>query len=76
MSSTHAQQLRRAIENLINVKLTDALCTPGGLDRLRAHRITGVVSPTIRMAQRELERTLGEMIESSHLDANPEQVGV
>jgi hypothetical protein len=52
--------LRKAIENLINLKLHDALAHPGGLDRLRAHRATGVVSPSIRMAQRELEHALIE----------------
>ena len=57
MSHT-AEELRRAIENLIDAKLHDALYRPGGLDRLRAHRLTGVASPDIRNAERKLDEAL------------------
>jgi hypothetical protein len=46
-----AETLRNVIENLIDAKLNDAL-KPGGLDRLRAHRVTGVASIDIRNAER------------------------
>ena len=57
MSNT-AEELRRAIEGLIDAKLHDALYRPGGLDRLRAHRMTGVASPDIRNAERKLEEVI------------------
>ena len=57
MSNT-AEELRKAIHNLIDAKLHDALYRPGGLDRLRAHRLTGVASPDIRAAERRLEEVL------------------
>jgi hypothetical protein len=57
MSNT-AEELRRAIEGLIDAKLHDALYRPGGLDRLRAHRMTGVASPDIRNAERKLDEAL------------------
>ena len=53
-----ADEIRKAIENLIDAKLHDALYRPGGLDRLRAHRLTGVASPDIRNAERQLEQAL------------------
>ena len=56
--SLTADELRKAIENLIDAKLHDALYRPGGLDRLRAHRMTGVASPDIRNAERKLEEVL------------------
>jgi hypothetical protein len=56
--SVNAEELRKAIENLIDAKLHDALYRPGGLDRLRAHRLTGVASPDIRNAERKLEEVL------------------
>jgi hypothetical protein len=56
--SYNAEELRKAIENLIDAKLHDALYRPGGLDRLRAHRMTGVASPDIRNAERKLEEAL------------------
>jgi hypothetical protein len=56
--SLTADELRKAIENLIDAKLHDALYRPGGLDRLRAHRMTGVASPDIRAAERRLEDAL------------------
>jgi hypothetical protein len=56
--SLNAEELRKAIENLIDAKMHDALYRPGGLDRLRAHRLTGVASPDIRNADRRLEEAL------------------
>ena len=60
--SLNAEDLRKAIENLIDAKLHDALYRPGGLDRLRAHRLTGVASPDIRNAERRLEEVLEETV--------------
>jgi hypothetical protein len=57
-----ADELRKAIENLIDAKLHDALYRPGGLDRLRAHRMTGVASPDIRNAERRLDDALAAAI--------------
>jgi len=62
--SVSAEDLRKAIENLIDAKLHDALYRPGGLDRLRAHRLTGVASPDIRNAERRLEEVLDEVTSS------------
>ena len=59
----HAETLRKAIENLIDAKLVDAMARPDGLSRLLAHRRTGVASPDIRNAERRLEETLAEMID-------------
>lgn len=60
------QELRRAIENLIDAKLLDLMGKPGGLDRLIAHRRTGVASFDIRMAEKKLD----EAIESFLAEAN------
>jgi hypothetical protein len=46
------------VSNLIDAKLHDALYRPGGLERLRAHRMTGVASPDIRNAERKLVEVL------------------
>ena len=62
---TQAESLRKAIEGLIDAKLHDALARPGGLDRLIAHRTTGVASYDIRQAERRLEQTLGEILFSN-----------
>ncbi len=62
MVAEQAESLRKAIENLINAKLHDALAKPGGLGRLVAHRVTGVASYDIRNAERQLEQALGEML--------------
>jgi hypothetical protein len=62
MVSTQAESLRKAIENLINAKLHDALARPGGLGRLVAHRTTGVASFDIRNAERQLDQTLAEVL--------------
>ena len=65
MVSEQAESLRKAIENLINAKLHDALAKPGGLGRLVAHRVTGVASYDIRNAERRLEQTLAEVLSGS-----------
>jgi len=67
MVGNHAESLRKAIEGLIDAKLHDAMARPGGLDRLMAHRRTGVASYDIRMAERRLQETLSEV-----LSAQPE----
>ena len=67
MSENHAQLLRKAIEGLIDAKLHDALAKPGGLDRLVAHRTTGVASYDIRNAERRLEQTLNEVLQGELL---------
>jgi hypothetical protein len=56
-----AENLRRAIENLMNAKLHDAL-RPDGLGRLIANRTTGVASVDIRSAERQLDELLGKML--------------
>ena len=67
--ANQAQTLRKAIENLINAKLHDALARPGGLDRLIAHRVSGVASWEIRNAEKQLEQTLAEIMESQSSEA-------
>ena len=62
MVANQAEALRKAIENLINAKLHDALARPGGLGRLVAHRSTGVASPDIRNAERQLEDALTDVL--------------
>ena len=52
MTLQTAENLRKAIEGLINAKLHDALARPGGLERLTAHRVTGVASYDIRNAEK------------------------
>jgi len=60
-----SESLRRAIENLIDAKLNDAL-KPGGLDRLRAHRVTGVASIDVRNAERRLDDALAQLPIEEH----------
>lgn len=67
--ANQAQTLRKAIENLINAKLHDALARPGGVDRLIAHRVSGVASWEIRNAEKHLEQTLAEIMESQDIEA-------
>jgi len=69
MVNDQAQSLRKAIENLINVKLHDALARPGGLDRLIAHRTTGVASWEIRNAEKLLDKTVAEILEGQTAEA-------
>lgn len=69
MMTDPAQNLRKAIESLIDAKLHDALARPGGLDRLAAHRITGVASYDIRMAERRLDQALSDVLDAQ-LTAN------
>ena len=64
MMGSQAETLRKAIESLINAKLHDVL-TPGGIDRLAAHRRTGVASFDIRNAERRLEQAIDEVIVAS-----------
>ena len=63
MTTNPVETLRKAIENLIDAKLHDVLGRPGGLDRLIAHRTTGVASYDVRNAERRLEQTLAELLE-------------
>ena len=65
MASEQAESLRKAIENLINAKLHDALGKPGGLGRLVAHRVTGVASYDIRNAERQLDQVLSDVLSST-----------
>jgi hypothetical protein len=62
MIGSQAESLRKAIENLIDAKLLDAMAKPGGLDRLLAHRRTGVASFDIRQAERKLQESIAELI--------------
>jgi hypothetical protein len=62
MVVSQAETLRKAIENLIDAKLHDALSRPGGLERLTAHRVSGVASFDIRNAERKLQQTLAEVL--------------
>lgn len=61
MNAEQCEALRKAIDNLVDAKLQDILIRPGGLDRLLAHRRSGVCSPDIRNAQKRLEQTMAEM---------------
>jgi hypothetical protein len=63
MFVSQAETLRKAIEKLIDAKLHDVLARPGGLDRLTAHRRTGVASYDIRMAERHLQDTISELLD-------------
>lgn len=54
--------LRVAIEGLINAKLHDALGRPDGSHRLIAHRTSGVTSPDIRRAARQLDEELSRIL--------------
>lgn len=69
MVANQAQTLRRAIENLINAKLHDALARPGGLDRLIAHRVSGVASWEIRNAEKQLDQALADILEGHDAEA-------
>ena len=62
MTANQAETLRKAIENLIDAKLHDALSKPGGVDRLRAHRTSGVASHDIRQAERRLQESIAELV--------------
>jgi hypothetical protein len=61
MTNAQCETLRKAIDNLVDAKLQDILIRPGGLDRLLAHRRSGVCSPDIRNAQKQLESTFNEL---------------
>jgi len=62
MNVTQAEMLRKAIENLIDAKMMDAIARPGGIDRLLAHRRTGVASFDIRNAERKLQETIASVL--------------
>ena len=62
MNATQAEMLRKAIENLVDAKLLDCIAKPGGIDRLLAHRRTGVASFDIRNAERKLQDTLSQLL--------------
>jgi hypothetical protein len=62
-AQSQAENLRKAIENLINVKLHDTLSRPGGLDRLLANRATGVASFAVRQAERQLEESIAGVLD-------------
>ncbi len=62
MNVSQAEMLRKAIENLIDAKMLDAIARPGGLDRLLAHRRTGVASFDIRNAERKLQETIANVL--------------
>jgi predicted RNA-binding Zn ribbon-like protein len=68
-----AETLRKAIENLVDAKLVDALARPDGLSRLLAHRRTGVASVDIRNAERKLEETLDELLSGAERGDEVEQ---
>jgi hypothetical protein len=68
-----AETLRKVIENLVDAKLVDAMARPDGLNRLLAHRRTGVASPDIRNAERKLEETLSEMLNSPSFQHDHEE---
>jgi hypothetical protein len=71
---SQAETLRRAIENLVDAKLLDVLSKPGGLDRLLAHRRTGVASFDIRNAERRLQEALAQALSGQTQDETQEQV--
>ncbi len=70
MIGTQAESLRKAIEGLIDAKLHDAMARPGGLDRLLAHRRTGVASYDIRMAERKLQDALSGLLNPENSEAS------
>jgi hypothetical protein len=74
MTMQTAENLRKAIESLINAKLHDALAKPGGLERLTAHRVTGVASFDIRNAERKLDQALNDVLSASTSDSDKEAV--
>lgn len=75
MVASQAESLRKAIENLINAKLHDALAKPGGLGRLVAHRVTGVASWDIRNAEKQLDQALADLLESTGSSVEPAYAG-
>lgn len=64
---SQSETLRKAIENLIDAKLLDLVSKPGGLDRLLAHRRTGVASFDIRNAERRLQEALAQALPSENV---------
>jgi len=66
--SLQAETLRKVIENLIDAKLVDALAHSDGLNRLLAHRRTGVASPDIRNAEHRLDEALEQIISGAAVE--------
>ena len=66
-----AEQLRHAIENLINAKLDDALAHGNGLHRLIAHRASGVASVPVRRAESQLQAVIASVIPAPQLAPVP-----
>lgn len=66
--SPQAESLRKVIENLIDAKLVDALAHTDGLNRLLAHRRTGVASPDIRNAEHRLDDALEQMFSGNVIE--------
>ncbi len=64
MMESQAESLRKAIEALISAKIHDVL-QPGGVDRLAAHRRTGVASFDIRKAEQRLDQALSDVLPST-----------
>jgi hypothetical protein len=64
MEASQADQIRKAIEALVDAKLLDALSKPGGMDRLLAYRATGVAPFGVRMAQRKLTDVLQHALDA------------
>jgi hypothetical protein len=62
VSFEQAQTFRKAIENLMNAKLHDALERRDGLDRLIAHRQSGVASKAVREAEQQLEEVIAQVL--------------
>jgi len=69
MMESQAESLRKAIEGLINAKLHDVLL-PGGVDRLAAHRRTGVANFDVRNAERRLEQAIESLTNNSETLSN------
>ena len=74
MMKQPGEDLRRAIESLINAKLHDAL-RRDGLPRLVAHRTTGVASFDIRTAERQLEHLLSRTLTSAEKKGDRKRQG-
>jgi hypothetical protein len=64
-----SEHLRKAIENLVNAKLSDVLARSDGLARFAAHRCTGVASHEIRNAERQLDDALRQIVANRKANA-------
>lgn len=68
MQAAQAESLRKAIEALVDAKLLDAMSKPGGLDRLLAYRATGVAPFGVRVAQRNLQNSIQQVLEGDYAE--------